>query len=176
MIAADTPKRPRGGPRKTHVALRSCVEHLGDNERSVIEQAVRILEDRAVYRTENMSHSLIVEQYLKLKLAPLEHEAFLAIWLDAQLHLIAYEMLFTGTLTNTSVYPREVVKAALARNAAAVIFAHNHPSGIAEPSAADVKLTGHLKAALSMVDVELLDHYIVAGIAPPVSLAERGLV
>ena len=95
--------------------------------------------------------------------------------LDAQHRVIAIEELFRGTLTQTSVYPREVVKAALRANAAAVIFAHNHPSGVAEPSSADEMLTRTLKQALSLVDVQTLDHFIVAG-TKTLSFAERGLI
>lgn len=117
-----------------------------------------------------------VRDWLRLALSPLQHEVFLALWLDAQNRLIADEELFRGTLTQTSVYPREVVKRALARNAAAVILAHNHPSGVAEPSAADEVLTASLKQALALVEVRLVDHFIVAGHAPPLSFAERGLL
>lgn len=117
-----------------------------------------------------------VRDWLRLQLAARPHEVFMALWLDAQNRLLKAEELFSGTLTQTSVYPREVVKAALAHNAAAVILAHNHPSGIAEPSRADEMLTRSLKEALAMVDVKLLDHFIVAGNAPPLSFAERGLL
>jgi len=117
-----------------------------------------------------------VRDWLRLALAPLHQEVFIALWLDAQNRLIADEELFRGTLTQTSVYPREVVKRALARNAAAVILAHNHPSGVAEPSAADELLTQSLKQALGLVDVRIVDHFIVAGTATPLSFAERGLL
>lgn len=117
-----------------------------------------------------------VRDYLRLHLAGLAHEVFFALWLDAQNRLIAAEELFRGTLTQTSVYPREVVKRALAHNAAAVVLAHNHPSGLAEPSAADELLTRELKQALALVDVRVLDHFIVAGQAQPLSFAERGLL
>lgn len=117
-----------------------------------------------------------VRDWLRLTLAPLPHEVFVALWLDAQNRLIAADELFRGTLTQTSVYPREVVKQALARNAAAAILAHNHPSGCAEPSGADELLTRNLKQALALVDVRLVDHFIVAGNAPPLSFAERGLL
>ena len=117
-----------------------------------------------------------VRDWLRLALAPLHHEVFIALWLDAQNRLIADEELFRGTLTQTSVYPREVVKRALARNAAAVILAHNHPSGVAEPSAADELLTQSLRQALALVDVRIVDHFIVAGTAAPLSFAERGLL
>lgn len=117
-----------------------------------------------------------VRQWLKLQLASRPHEIFMALWLDAQNRLLHAEELFRGTLTQTSVYPREVVKSALSHNAAAVILAHNHPSGVAEPSRADETLTSSLKQALAMVDVKLLDHFIVAGNATPLSFAERGLI
>ncbi|MGE5386004.1 MAG: RadC family protein [Betaproteobacteria bacterium] len=117
-----------------------------------------------------------VRQWLRLQLAGRQHEVFLALWLDAQNRLIASEELFQGSLTQTSVYPREVVKSALRHNAAGVILAHNHPSGVCEPSGADQALTVSLKTALALVDVKLLDHFIVAGGNEPLSFAERGLL
>ncbi|MBI3095074.1 MAG: DNA repair protein RadC [Rhodocyclales bacterium] len=117
-----------------------------------------------------------VRDWLRLSLGNLQHEVFVALWLDAQNRLIASEELFRGTLTQTSVYPREVVKRALAHNAGAVILAHNHPSGLAEPSRADEALTSSLKQALAIIDVKLLDHFIVAGGSTPLSFAERGLI
>lgn len=117
-----------------------------------------------------------VRDWLRLTLGQTPHEVFMALWLDAQNRLIASEELFRGTLTQTSVYPREVVKRALEHNAGAVILAHNHPSGLAEPSRADEVLTSSLKQALAMIDVKLLDHFIVAGSARPLSFAERGLL
>ncbi len=117
-----------------------------------------------------------VRDWLRLKLAALPHEVFCALWLDNRHRLIAFEELFRGTLARTSVFPREVVKHALACNAAAVVFAHNHPSGAAEPSSADEALTQALKQALALVDVKVLDHFVVAGHAPPLSFAERGLL
>ena len=117
-----------------------------------------------------------VRDWLRLSLGSLQHEVFVALWLDAQNRLIASEELFRGTLTQTSVYPREVVKRALAHNAGAVILAHNHPSGLAEPSRADEVLTSSLKQALALIDVKLLDHFIVTGSTEPLSFAERGLI
>lgn len=117
-----------------------------------------------------------VRDWLRLKLATRQNEVFMALWLDSQNQLLKAEELFCGTLTQTSVYPREVVKSALSNNAAAVILAHNHPSGIAEPSSADQLLTKVLKEALAMVDVKVLDHFIVAGNTTPLSFAERGLL
>ena len=116
-----------------------------------------------------------VRDYLRLTLGTREHEVFIALFLDAQHRVISAEELFRGTLTQTSVYPREIVKAALKANAAAIIFAHNHPSGVAEPSQADELLTRQLKEALALVDVKVLDHFIVAGRAT-LSFAERGLL
>lgn len=108
-------------------------------------------------------------------MAGLEHEVFAVLFLDAQNRLIRYEELFRGTLTQTSVYPREVLKAALACNAAGVILAHNHPSGFPEPSRADVAITTTLQQALALIDVRVLDHLVVAT-SGVVSLAERGLI
>jgi DNA repair protein RadC len=137
------------------------------------ELARRALAEEMVQR-DNFNSPGKVRDWLRLKLANNQHEVFMALWLDAQNRLLQADILFTGTLTQTSVYPREVVKTALARNAAAVILAHNHPSGIAEPSHADELLTTNLQSALNMVDVKLLDHFIVAGNAQPVSFAECG--
>lgn len=116
-----------------------------------------------------------VRDYLRLHFAGQEHESFVVLFMDAQNRLIAAKELFRGTLTQTSVYPREIVKEALRQNAGAVIFSHNHPSGVAEPSRADELLTSNLKQALALVDVKVLDHFIVAG-ASTLSFAERGLI
>ncbi len=116
-----------------------------------------------------------VRDYLRLAIAGREHEVFVCLWLDAQHRVISFDELFRGTLTQTSVYPREIVKAGLKANAAAVIFAHNHPSGVAQPSQADELLTRNLKEALCLVDIKVLDHFIVAG-HQTLSFAERGLL
>lgn len=142
-------------------------------------QAARELAARAIAEDlrgrDCLSSPRAVRDLLKLRLAGLPHEVFVCLQLDAQHRVITYEELFRGTLTQTSVYPREVVKAALRANAAAVIFAHNHPSGVAEPSHADEILTRSLKSALALVDVQVLDHFIVAGTST-MSFAERGLL
>ncbi|MDR2186928.1 MAG: DNA repair protein RadC [Azonexus sp.] len=117
-----------------------------------------------------------VRDWLRLRLAARPQEVFIALWLDTHNRLIKAEELFVGTLTRAAIYPREVVKSALGHNAAAVILAHNHPTGIIEPSTSDRLLTDDLKKALALVDVQLLDHFIVAGDAPPLSFAERGLL
>ena len=116
-----------------------------------------------------------VRDYLRLILADREHEVFVCIWLDAQHRVIKTDEAFRGTLTHTSVHPREIVKSALAANAAAVLFAHNHPSGVAQPSQSDELLTRNLKEALALVEVKVLDHFIVAG-RQALSFAERGLL
>ena len=141
---------------------------------AVIAAALGILE-RRIRTAECLASPQAVRDYLRLRLGAREHEVFMAVWLDAQHRVIATEELFAGTLTQTSVYPREVVKAALRNNAGAVLFCHNHPSGVAEPSRADELLTASLKQALALVDIRTLDHFVVAG-ARVVSFAERGLL
>ena len=139
-----------------------------------VELARRLLAEEA--RTGSVLTSPeAVRDYLRLSLNELPHEMFVVLFLDSQHRLIAADEMFRGTLAQTSVYPREIVKAALERNAAAVIFAHNHPSGVAEPSRADELLTQALKQALALVDIRTLDHFVVAG-NRVVSFAERGLI
>ncbi len=116
-----------------------------------------------------------VHDFLQLQLGGLQHEVFAVLFLDSQYRLIALEEMFRGTLTQTSVYPREVVKQALTLNASSVVLAHNHPSGTAQPSRADEALTHTLKAALALVDVRVLDHFVVTA-SQAVSMAELGLV
>ncbi|HOX69426.1 MAG TPA: DNA repair protein RadC [Burkholderiaceae bacterium] len=128
-----------------------------------------------MHRGPVMTSPQILRDWLRLYCAGLEHEVFLVLYLDANHRLIEPQELFRGTLTQTSVYPRELVKGALARNAAALAVAHNHPSGQAEPSRADEFLTQTLKSTLSLVDVRIIDHFVVAG-DQVVSFAERGLI
>lgn len=117
------------------------------------------------------------ETFLKLKLGHLEHECFAIIFLDNRHRVIDFVEMFRGTIDGTSVYPREVVKEALLRNAAAIILAHNHPSGVAEPSQADERITKRLKSALELIDVRVLDHLIIAGGGScATSLAKRGVL
>jgi len=149
-------------------------EYRSATSDEVLTAARQVLSHR-VRRGSALSSPDAVRDHLRLKLGTLEHEVFVALMLDSQHRLIEYVELFRGTLAQTSVYPREVVKIALARNAAAMIFAHNHPSGVAEPSRADELLTQSLKQALALVDVRILDHFIVAG-ADILSFAERGLL
>lgn len=144
------------------------------NEEATIKRALAILY-RRISAGDALSSPNAVRDYLRLTLSGKEHEVFVVILLDAHNRVLSAEELFRGTLTQTSVYPREVVKAALAANAAGAIFAHNHPSGVAEPSRADELLTQNLKQALALVDVKTLDHFVVAG-GTALSFAERGLI
>jgi DNA repair protein RadC len=142
---------------------------------AVMELARRALRED-VRRDSVLNSPDRVRTYLCLSLAHATQEIFAALFLDAQNRLIAYRELFRGTLTQTSVYPREVVREALRLNAAGIILAHNHPSGAAEPSRADELLTRTLRDSLALVDVRVLDHIIVAGPARAISFAERGLL
>lgn len=141
---------------------------------AALELARRTLGEQMRVR-DALSSPQSVRDYLRLTLSGRDYEVFMAVLLDAQNRVIAAEELFRGTLTQTSVYPREVVKFALAHGAAAIIFAHNHPSGLAEPSQADELLTQILRQALALVDVRVLDHFIV-GEGAAMSFAERGLI
>lgn len=141
---------------------------------AVLEMARRALKEK-ISNGNALNSPAAVREYLRLRLQALPHEVFAVLFLDAQNRVIGIEELFRGTLTQTSVYPREVVKRALHHNAGAVIFAHNHPSGVAEPSHADETLTQALKQALALIDVRVLDHFIVAG-SGVLSFAERGLL
>ena len=141
---------------------------------AVLEMAKRALgEDMKL--ADALSSPKAVRDYLKLALSRLPHEVFVAVFLTSQNRVIVVEEIFRGTLTQTSVYPREIVKRALAHNAASVIFAHNHPSGEAKPSQADRSLTKTLAEALALVDVKVLDHFIVAPGAS-LSFAEQGIL
>jgi DNA repair protein RadC len=140
----------------------------------VLQAAQRVLLER-VRNLELLSSPEAVKDFLRVRLGTLEHEMFAVIHLDAQHRVIEYVEMFRGTVTQTSVYPREVVKEVLARNTASVVLVHNHPSGAAQPSRADEALTQTLKSALALVDVRVLDHMVVAG--PSVlSMAEKGLM
>ncbi len=145
------------------------------SEGEVLAKALEILKNRLRKPGEAMTSPQSVKDYLTIKLAELEHEVFFTLWLDGQHRVIQFGSMFRGTMNQTSVYPREVVKEALRLNAGAVIFAHNHPSGMPEPSRADEMLTKTLQEALALVDVKVLDHIIVGG-TTTVSFAERGLI
>ncbi|MHB8724050.1 MAG: RadC family protein [Casimicrobiaceae bacterium] len=142
---------------------------------AIARELVKRWLDEELRRGDALVSPEAVRSYLRLMFAGEEREVFVALFLDTQHRLIAGEKLFFGTLAQTSVYPREVVKRTLQLNAGSVIFAHNHPSGIAEPSRADELLTTALKQALALVDVRVLDHFVIAG-NTTTSFAERGLI
>jgi len=156
----------------------SAVKGLGPAKRAqfaaALELARRSIEGR-LKATSALTSPGAVRDFLRMTLGRQPHEVFVCLWLDAQHRVIGCEESFRGTLTQTSVYPREIVKAGLKANAAAVIFAHNHPSGAAQPSRADELLTRNLKDALALVEIKVLDHFVVAG-SQAISFAERGLL
>lgn len=156
-------------------AATQCAAAQRRAENTLICRALKVLEDRLEHEKIVLGSSVAVRQFLTLRLAQLEHEVFAALWVDSQKRMIEFEELFRGTLTQTSVFPREIVKAALACNAASVIFVHNHPSGTSNPSSADKQLTGKLKELLALVDVQVLDHFIIGG-ATSLSFMEHGLL
>ena len=154
----------------------SISTQTGFNEDEIISAALQILESRIAYHVDKpiIKSPEESKDYFKLQLAERPYEVFACLFLDGRHRVIAFEELFRGTIDGCSVHPREVVKAALAHNAAAVILAHNHPSGNAEPSQADRRITDRLRDALALVDVRVLDHLVVG--QEVVSFAERGLV
>jgi DNA repair protein RadC len=159
-----------------YVPSRTRPERMTDD--AMIEYCLAVLQQRMRKPGTLLTSPGDVRSYLRLSVATLEHEVFGCLFLDNQHGVIRIEELFRGTIDGASVYPREVVKAALACNAAAVVFYHNHPSGMANPSQADRNLTDQLRAALKTVDIRVLDHFIVpgAGDAEPYSFAENGLI
>ena len=165
LLAADKQqfcKRPGLGPAK-FVQLQAVLEMAGRHLGQELERQGVLDSPRAT------------EAFLANKLRDLRHEVFVLLYLDNQHRVIHYEQLFRGTIDGASVYPREIVKKVLKYNAAAVILSHNHPSGIAEPSQADVRITHRIREALALIDVRVLDHLII-GDGPAVSMAERGLL
>lgn len=150
---------------------RSLLRHRLDAARELLKRELQV----HMMEAPVMGNPNALREWLRLYCGGLQREVFVGLFLDNQFRLIEAETLFLGTLTQTSVYPREVVKAALAHNAAALAVAHNHPSGDSSPSRADEYLTRVLKSTLGLVDVKLIDHFIVAG-HQVVSMAERGLV
>ena len=156
----------------------TAIHGMGDSKyvqlQAIFEMSRRALQEEMKQR-DALNSPQAVRDFLCLKLGGLSREVFVVLFLDAQNRVMAQEELFAGTLTQTSVYPREVIKRALQLNAAAVIFAHNHPSGVAEPSRADEMLTSTMKQALGLLDVRVLDHFVIAGNVA-VSFAERGLL
>ncbi len=144
-------------------------------EDGVIQKALDILASRIRKAESFLNSPGAVRDFLRIKMTGLEHEVFSIVFLNAQHGVIAVEEMFRGTLSQTTVYPREILKRVMHHNAAAVILAHNHPSGLAEPSHADKNLTETLRKTFSLIDVTVLDHFIVAG-GECISFAERGLL
>lgn len=144
-------------------------------EDALITEALALLDQRYFQRGELLITPCDAAAYLKLQLAPYHHEVFALLCLDSRHRVLSFDILFTGSIDGASVYPREVVVKALAHNAAAVIFSHNHPSGCSEPSVADRVLTTRLTEALTLVEVRVLDHIIV-GEGTPFSLADNGWI
>lgn len=148
------------------------------DDESIIQQAIKLIQNKLKTPGKALTSPNLVRDYLILQLAQFEEEHFSVILLDNQHRVLGFENIFRGTVDSASVYPREVVKTVLAHNAAAVILAHNHPSGNPEPSNADLTLTKRLKESLALIDVRVLDHIIVGGCSKTqaVSFAERGLI
>lgn len=148
------------------------------DDESIIQQAIKLIQNKLKTPGKALTSPNLVRDYLVLHLAQFEEEHFSLVLMDTQHRVIGFENIFRGTIDGASVYPREIVKIALAHNAAAVILAHNHPSGNPEPSNADRVLTERLKESLALIDVRVLDHIIVGGCSQTltVSFAERGLI
>ena len=151
----------------------SNVYDIKANDDEVIQRAITIL-DKRIKRGDALCSPGQTRQYLRLHLASEKSEVFCCLFLDNRNRVIEFKRLFFGTIDGASVYPRDVVREALNQNAAAVIFAHNHPSGVAEPSQADENITKRLKEALALIDVRVLDHIVVGDEC--ISFAERGLI
>ncbi len=164
LLAADMPKfcKSKGLGEAKFVQLQA-----------VVEMSRRYFDEK-LQRGEEITSASAVKDYLKSKLRDYQHEVFACLFLDNRHRIIKYEEMFTGTIDGASVYPREVVKRALSHNAAALILAHNHPSGVAEPSDSDKRITQRLKDALALIDVRILDHFVIGD--EVVSFAERGLL
>ena len=143
------------------------------NEQRVIQRALRLLEKYQRQPSESFTSTSLTKTWLQLHLARQEREMFVVLYLDNQNRLLEHETLFLGTINSTEVHPREIVKSALRHNAAAVILAHNHPSGVAEPSRADRLITTNIVKTLDLVKVRVLDHFII-GAGDVLSFAERG--
>lgn len=147
-------------------------EQQGDQ---IIEQAIALLEQRVFKAGPTLKGPKAVRDYLRLKLVPELNEVFVVVFLDSQHQVLACEPLFKGSVSEATVYPRVVVQRALALNASALIFSHQHPSGVTEPSMADRAITNQLKYILDMVGIRVVDHFII-GKGEPYSFAESGLL
>ncbi|MAT94143.1 MAG: hypothetical protein CME59_16300 [Halioglobus sp.] len=146
-----------------------------DSKDEVIAAAIRFVEERAIYTSATLQSARETKDLLRLRIGDREREIFCVLYLNSQHRLIDVDELFMGTIDGAAVYPREIAKAALARNAAAVILGHNHPSGTTEPSAADRRITERIVSSLGLLDIRVLDHVIVSTDAT-FSFAEEGLM
>ncbi|EKN4209064.1 TPA: DNA repair protein RadC [Yersinia enterocolitica] len=157
------------------ITLSPTAAEIPPTTQRAIKRALTLLETHLREPGTSFTSLGTVSDWLRLRMARLEREVFMVLWLDNQHRLLAHETLFTGSINSTEVHPREIVKAALQHNAAAVLLAHCHPSGHAEPSVADQQITGKIKDALALVEVRMLDHCIVGGMTV-YSFAEHGLL
>ncbi len=177
-VHARKPRTARSAASRSRTVVREedraiyTANDLAPDDTAVLARAEEILRGLFVREAE-ISGPASAQQFLRARLAHLDHEEFHAVWLDTHHRVIAVERMFTGSIDGASVHPREVVRAAIRNNAAAVIVAHNHPSGVANPSAADRVMTTKLRDALALVDVRLLDHFVI-GAGAPASFVDRG--
>ncbi|MDD2800030.1 MAG: DNA repair protein RadC [Methylococcales bacterium] len=155
--------------------FQDCIAEISAHEQQTIREAFKILERSLRKPGAAMTMPEQVANYMKLNIATREHEVFVVMFLDSQHRLIETQEMFRGTINQASVYPREIVKEALRLNAGACILAHNHPSGIAEPSLADKEITKKIKQALELIEVKVLDHFVIGGLSHT-SFAEQGLM
>jgi DNA repair protein RadC len=164
-------------PHQYSLVLEPIVDRRRDMDpvdRELIERAIRCLEARYLVHRDAIASPQTVKDFLRLQLGGVPYEVFAVLWLDGRNRLIRFQELFRGTINGASVHPREVARNAIAHNAAASIFAHNHPSGVAEPSHADLRITEKLRETLDLLDVRVLDHLII-GDSGICSFAELGL-
>lgn len=171
-----TKARKRAGVGDETPATYEVSGTLIDADREVLARAEAILQARMMRESDALLNPTSVIEFLKVRLGALVREEFHAIWLDTRHRALAVDCLFLGSIDGASIHPREVVRAAIKHNAAAVIFAHNHPSGVTEPSEADRLITRRLCETLSLIEVRVLDHFVIGGNAKPASLAARGWV
>jgi DNA repair protein RadC len=155
--------------------LNGSEDPITAHENEIIQQASQILDRRLFTQEATLETVADVASYLKLKLAAEEHEVFGVIFLNAKHRPLAFEVLFTGTIDTATIHPRQIIKRALAHNAAAIIICHNHPSGSCNPSEGDIAMTRRVKDAVRLLDIRLLDHFLV-GCGEPMSFLESGLI
>ena len=187
-MSATKPAAPALARHRQCAAREASALYASPLARCPLDPAAMTREDRLIARAKKalarrlgtpgaaINSPVTVRDFLMFELGEEAREVFCSLFLDTQNRVLSFEPLFVGTLTQTSVFPREVVRRCLELNAASVIFAHNHPSGVTEPSRADEDLTNRLKTALAMFDVRVLDHFIVGGASNPLSFVEQGLL